>query len=105
MEYLGGRTLPGGVATTIPQQFHAKVAKQLASVFAELQNLTFSRIGRLWCGENADQPVEITTMAWHASPGPLETSLEYFYTRDRAKIGRLWPCIQMTQTGGRHVGG
>ncbi|KXX74319.1 Altered inheritance of mitochondria protein 9, mitochondrial [Madurella mycetomatis] len=81
MEYLGGRTLPKGVATAIPHQFHTKVAKQLANIFAELQNLTFSRIGRLWCGENADQPVEITAMAWHSSPGPLETSLEYFYNQ------------------------
>ena len=78
MEYLGGRTLPSGLATTIPHQYHTKVAKQLANVFTELQNLTFSRIGRLWCGENADQPVEIMAMAWHSSPGPLETSLEYF---------------------------
>ncbi len=81
MEYLGGRTLPKGVATAIPHQFHAKVAKQLANIFAELQSLTFSRIGRLWCGENVDQPVEITAMAWHSSPGPLETSLEYFYNQ------------------------
>ncbi|KAK5996126.1 hypothetical protein PT974_04554 [Cladobotryum mycophilum] len=81
MEYLGGRALPSGLATTIPRQHHTKVAKQLANVFAELQNLTFSRIGRLWCGENADEPVEIMAMAWHSSPGPLETSLEYFYNQ------------------------
>ncbi|KAH7019869.1 kinase-like domain-containing protein [Ilyonectria destructans] len=81
VEYLGGRSLPNGLATTIPRQYHGKVAKQLANVFAELQNLTFSRIGRLWCGENADQPVEIMAMAWHSSPGPLETSFEYFYNQ------------------------
>ncbi|KEY74450.1 hypothetical protein S7711_04488 [Stachybotrys chartarum IBT 7711] len=81
IEYLGGRTLPNGLATTIPHQYHTKVAKQLANVFTELQNLTFSRIGRLWCGENADQPIEIIAMAWHSSPGPLETSLEYFYNQ------------------------
>lgn len=81
MEYLGGRTLPDGLATAIPHQHHAKVANQLANVFAELQNLTFSRIGRLWCGEDAEQPVEIIPMAWHYSPGPLETSLEYFYNQ------------------------
>ncbi|KAI1183113.1 hypothetical protein F5B17DRAFT_448988 [Nemania serpens] len=78
MEYLGGRTLSNGLAETIPQQHHAKVARQLANVFAELQNLTFSRIGRLWCGENADRPPEIIAIAWHPSPGPLETALEYF---------------------------
>lgn len=81
MEYLGGRTLPTGLATAIPHQHHAKVARQLANVFAELQNLTFSRIGRLWCGENADRPAEIIAMGWHSSPGPLETSLEYFYNQ------------------------
>ena len=81
MEYLGGHKLNQGVARSIPQQYHTKVAKQFANVFAELQNLTFSRIGRLWCGETADQPVEIIPMAWHHSPGPLETSLEYFYNQ------------------------
>ncbi|KAF4980647.1 hypothetical protein FZEAL_3396 [Fusarium zealandicum] len=81
MEYLGGCTLTNGVAISIPQRYHAKVAKQLANVFAELQNLTFSRIGRLWCGDDTNQPVEIIPMAWHASPGPLETSFEYFYNQ------------------------
>lgn len=80
MEYLGGRKVDG-LATSIPRQYHTKVAKQFANVFAELQNLAFSRIGRLWCGETADQPVEIIPMAWHHSPGPLETSLEYFYNQ------------------------
>lgn len=81
MEYLGGRTLADGLARTIPQQYHSKVAMQLANVFTELQNLTFNRIGHLWCGENADQPAEIIAMAWHSSPGPLDTSLEYFYNQ------------------------
>jgi len=81
MEYLGGHTLDNGLAVSIPPRYHAKVAKQLANVFVELQNLTFNRIGRLWCGETADQPVEIIAMAWHHSPGPLETSLEYFYNQ------------------------
>lgn len=47
MEALDGRTFPDGLATAIPAQHRAKVAKQLANVLAELQNLTFSRIGRL----------------------------------------------------------
>ncbi|KAJ8132736.1 hypothetical protein O1611_g889 [Lasiodiplodia mahajangana] len=81
MEYLGGRTLASGLATTIPRQYHTKVAKQLANVFAELQNLTFSRIGRIWRGEDADGPVEMMAMSWHASPGPLDTSIEYFYNQ------------------------
>ncbi|KAJ4309092.1 hypothetical protein N0V84_011711 [Fusarium piperis] len=81
MEFRGGRTLPNSLATAVPPQHHTKVAKQLANVFAELQNLTFSRIGRLWCGEDADQPPEIIPMDWHSSPGPLDTSLEYFYNQ------------------------
>lgn len=79
MEYLAGHILSNGLANAIPQQHHKKVAKQLANVFMELQSLTFSRIGRLWCGEQVDQPTEIIAMAWHCSPGPLQTSLEYFY--------------------------
>lgn len=85
MEYLGGRSLPNGLATTIPPQHHAKVAQQLANVFAELQTLTFSRIGRLWCGEPTNDPVEIIAMSWHASPGPLDTSLEYFYNERQSE--------------------
>lgn len=81
MECLAGRIVANGLARSIPRQYHSKVAKQLATVFAELQTLTFSRIGRLWCGETADQPVEIIPMEWHHSPGPLETSLEYFYNQ------------------------
>jgi aminoglycoside phosphotransferase (APT) family kinase protein len=81
MEYLGGHKLDRGLAESTPRQYQIKVAKQFANVFAELQNVTFSRIGRLWCGETADQPVEIIPMAWHHSPGPLETSLEYFYNQ------------------------
>ena len=79
MEYLGGHALNDGLATSIPPQYHTKVAKQLANVFVELQNLTFNRIGRLWCGGTADQSPEIIAMAWHYSPGPLENSLEYFF--------------------------
>ncbi|QKX58875.1 uncharacterized protein TRUGW13939_06003 [Talaromyces rugulosus] len=85
MEFLGGLTLPNGLAGTIPHQYHTKVARQLANVFTELQYLTFSRIGRLWCGEDGDQPVEIISMAWHSSPGPLETSLEYFYNERQSE--------------------
>ncbi|TVY72893.1 hypothetical protein Focb16_v012829 [Fusarium oxysporum f. sp. cubense] len=80
-----GHSLPNGLATTIPSEHHPKVAKQLANVFTELQNLTFSRIGRLWCGDTADQPVEVIAMDWHATPGPLETSFEYFYNQRQAE--------------------
>ncbi|KAI1273259.1 kinase-like domain-containing protein [Xylaria sp. FL0933] len=85
MEYLGGRTLSTGLATAIPLEHHAKVASQLANVLAELQNLTFTRIGRLWCGENAGGPAEVIAMAWHSSPGPLETSFEYFYNQRQSE--------------------
>ncbi|PNP61278.1 hypothetical protein FNYG_13964 [Fusarium nygamai] len=80
-----GHSLPNGLAKTIPSEHRPKVAKQLANVFTELQNLTFSRIGRLWCGDGADQPVKVIAMDWHASPGPLETSFEYFYNQRQAE--------------------
>ncbi|EMT60926.1 hypothetical protein NOF04DRAFT_11110 [Fusarium oxysporum II5] len=80
-----GHSLPNGLATTIPSEHHPRVAKQLANVFTELQNLTFSRIGRLCCGDTADQPVEVIAMDWHATPGPLETSFEYFYNQRQAE--------------------
>ncbi len=85
MERLPGRHVSNGLARSIPRQYHAKVAKQLANVFSELQNLTFSRIGRILCGDNADGPPEVIPMAWHCSPGPLETSLEYFYNQREAE--------------------
>jgi hypothetical protein len=47
----------------------------------ELQKLTFNCIGQLWCGETTNQSIKIIAMAWHYSPGPLETSLEYFYNQ------------------------
>ncbi|KAF2501692.1 hypothetical protein BU16DRAFT_451729 [Lophium mytilinum] len=81
MECIDGRSLDNGMALSIPPQHRIKVARQFANVFVELQNLTFDRIGRLWCGENADQAIEIIPMAWHHSPGPLETSFEYFYNQ------------------------
>ncbi|KAG4252944.1 hypothetical protein FPRO04_07008 [Fusarium proliferatum] len=80
-----GHSLPNGLATTVPYEHRPKVAKQLANVFTELQNLTFSRIGRLWCGDGADQPVQVIAMDWHASPGPLETSFEYFYNQKQTE--------------------
>ncbi|KAH7205908.1 hypothetical protein DER44DRAFT_884006 [Fusarium oxysporum] len=79
-----GHSLPNGLATTIPSEHRPRVAKQLA-IFTELQNLTFSRIGRHCCGDTADQPVEVIAMDWHATPGPLETSFEYFYNQRQAE--------------------
>lgn len=81
IEYLGSHKLDNGLARSMAEQHHTKVAKTLANMFRELLNLTFSRIRRLWCGETADQPVEIIHMAWHHSPGLLKTSLEYSYNQ------------------------
>ncbi|UPK97401.1 hypothetical protein LCI18_008336 [Fusarium solani-melongenae] len=64
MEYLGGCGSRDNLADIIPAQYRAKVAKQLANVFSQLQNLTFSRIGPLWCGEKADEPVRIMKMEY-----------------------------------------
>lgn len=85
MESLGGHSLDHILAFSIPRHHHSKVARQFANIFVELQNLTFDRIGRFWCGEKADQPVEIIAMAWHASPGSLEISLECFYNQRQAE--------------------
>ncbi|KAI8723149.1 APH domain-containing protein [Fusarium sp. LHS14.1] len=85
MEYLGGCGPLGNLALITPAQCRAKVAKQVANVLSQLQNLTFSRIGPLWCGENADQPVQVRGMDWHPLSGPLETSFEYFYNRTQSK--------------------
>ncbi|KAK4232135.1 kinase-like domain-containing protein [Podospora fimiseda] len=100
MEHLGGRTLDNVLAFSIPPQHHTKVAKQLATVFAQLQTLTFDCIGRLSCGETADQPVGIISMDddGHHSPGPLETSLEYFYNQRHAQNRKISPCTQTMKT-------
>ncbi|EPE04024.1 hypothetical protein F503_04872 [Ophiostoma piceae UAMH 11346] len=79
MECLPGSSLPGPLPLVVPEEHHAKVALQLATCLFDLSRLTYSRIGRLWCGPQADQSPEIIGMAWHAKPGPLATSLEYFY--------------------------
>ena len=79
MEYLGGFTLTNGIAETVPPKYHRKVAEQLARVFVQLQSPTFNRIGRLWRGNDAEQPVDIIPTSWHACPGPLDTSLEFYY--------------------------
>ncbi|KAI8632844.1 hypothetical protein F5Y19DRAFT_462629 [Xylariaceae sp. FL1651] len=60
MECLQGRTVSLGVAESIPREHHAKVAKQLANIIPK---------------------------AWHASPGPLGMSLEYFYDQ-RQEVNR-----------------
>ncbi len=86
LEHMPGRSLPRMIADSVPREHHAKVAKQLGKVFVELQRLNFSRIGRVWCGDNAGtQPPKIISMAWHASPGPLQTSLEYFYSQRQSE--------------------
>jgi hypothetical protein len=61
-----------------------KVTKQVAEVLFQLHGLTFDRLGRLWCGENGDSPLEMVPPGLdHGSPASStpETSLEWFYTQ------------------------
>lgn len=79
MEHLDGQVLGGTIASQVPLKHIPKVAKQLAEVLFQLQGLAFDRLGRLWCGENCDEPPEIIPInPDHASP---QTSLEWFYTQ------------------------
>ena len=59
MEHLPGRVLGGTIASQVPPEYLRKVAKQVAEVLFQLHGLTFDRLGRLWCGENGDGPLEM----------------------------------------------
>lgn len=94
MECMTGHELDNRIVVSVPPRYHSQVAKQLANIWNQLQSLTFARIGRLWCGESTDEPVSIIPMAWHRSPGPLDTSLEYFYNQqqgDNRDISNIYP--------------
>lgn len=82
MERLKGRVLDSTIASKVPAECFPQVARQLADVLFQLENLSFDRLGRIWCGENCDEPP--TIIPWEredtASPIPhIETSLEWFY--------------------------
>ncbi|KAG5989139.1 hypothetical protein E4U52_005896 [Claviceps spartinae] len=59
LEGLKGKTLQSTMAKTVPADYKHHVASQLADVLYQLENLTFDRLGRMWCGENCDEPPRI----------------------------------------------
>ncbi|KAG6021662.1 hypothetical protein E4U19_005548 [Claviceps sp. Clav32 group G5] len=82
MECLKGKTLESTMAQQVPANYKLHVASQVADVLYQLENLTFDRLGRIWCGENCDEPPRI--IPWLPSDGYLatprvQTSLEWFY--------------------------
>ncbi|KAG6183794.1 hypothetical protein E4U27_001218 [Claviceps purpurea] len=82
LECLKGKTLQKTMARQVPADYKQHVASQVADVLYQLENLTFDRLGRIWCGENCDEPPRI--IPWWSSDGSLatarvQTSLEWFY--------------------------
>ncbi|KAI9841604.1 MAG: hypothetical protein M1837_000511 [Sclerophora amabilis] len=86
MEYLPGRSLEGPLAMSIPTDYHAKLARQFANILSELQKISRSQIGRLWRDVHSPGELEVIGMDWHALPGPLTTSLEFFHAEASAII-------------------
>ncbi|KAI5859873.1 kinase-like domain-containing protein [Durotheca rogersii] len=82
MECLRGRVLSSTIARQVPIAYHQKVAGQLADVLFQLENLTFDKLGRIWCGENCDEAPRIIASDQDVEPTvivPKKTSLEWFY--------------------------
>lgn len=82
MECLKGHVLDSTIASQVPAEYLQHVARQLAEVLFQLENLTFNHLGRLWCGENCDEPPRI--IPWEqgneATTTPrAQTSLEWFF--------------------------
>lgn len=61
MECLKGRVLDyrTPMVRQVPSEHLPHVARQLADVLYQLENLTFDRLGRIWCGEKCDEPPQI----------------------------------------------
>ncbi|KAK2753264.1 hypothetical protein FQN54_007955 [Arachnomyces sp. PD_36] len=89
-EYLPGRPCNNILARAVPLKYRSKVAKQLANVFFELQNLTFDRIGRIWTRDNADMRNNadlklISPAIPDGATDLLDTSLEFFHVKREAE--------------------
>ncbi|KAG8415014.1 hypothetical protein J3458_008901 [Metarhizium acridum] len=82
MEHLKGRILSSTIASEVPAKYITHVVRQLANVLFQLENLTFDELGRIWCGENCNEPPRIIPYEWDtdslATPR-TQTSLEWFY--------------------------
>ncbi|OAA55463.1 Aminoglycoside phosphotransferase [Cordyceps fumosorosea ARSEF 2679] len=82
MECLNGQILDSTIARQVPAEYLQHVARQLAEVLFQLENLTFDHLGRLWCGENCDEPPRIIPCEQgnEATTTPrTQTSLEWFF--------------------------
>ncbi|KAG6188507.1 hypothetical protein E4U24_001377 [Claviceps purpurea] len=82
LECLKGKTLESTMAKTVPADHKQHVASQVADVLYQLENLTFDRLGRIWCGENCDEPPRIIpsrSSDESLATARVQTSLEWFY--------------------------
>ncbi|QPH04275.1 hypothetical protein C2857_001157 [Epichloe festucae Fl1] len=82
MEYLEGQVLDSIIARHVPAEHLPHVASQLADVLFQLENLAFDQLGRIWCGENCDEPPRIISREREDEPSVRQrnqTSLEWFY--------------------------
>ena len=80
MTCLEGQMLGSTAARHVPVEYHPHVARQLADVMFQLQNLTFDQLGRLWCGQSCDEPPAIIPYEDADTESALPaTSLEWFY--------------------------
>jgi aminoglycoside phosphotransferase (APT) family kinase protein len=82
MDRLKGRVLQATIAGQVPAKHLPRVASQLADVLFQLEHLTFDQLGRIWCGEDCNEPARI--IPWQSEDEPLatahtQTSLEWFY--------------------------
>jgi isoamyl acetate esterase len=90
MEAMPGHLFEDNMASS-PKEHREKVASQFARIVYELSNVTFDRIGDLWCGTSGEDAPEIVPFETYDGSrhrgasmrkvGPFRTSLEYFYTR------------------------
>lgn len=79
MNCVQGQMLSSTAARHVPVQHHPHVARQLADVLFQLQNLTFDRLGRIWCGKGCDEPPKVIPHEEAAQAASPSTSLEWFY--------------------------
>lgn len=81
MERLEGQIPSSTIASRVPAEHLSKVVKQVANVLFQLENLAFDRLGRIWCGENCDEPPRIIPSEGEdVTTARTQTSLECFYT-------------------------
>lgn len=72
---------------SVPAHYKDKVASQLAKYLHELSQITFDKIGRIWCGNHMDENPRVISFEAHGecngrhalcSVGPFNTSRSYF---------------------------